>query len=1075
MDDLLAISGSLKDNSFLKLKKFNKIQHLEISYANLNDDWNLIGSLKKLKSISVKDSFVDFQSFYKALSNLKKLEKITYNYYCYFNKKPKEELKKIEITNKIFQIDFPEKNELNFDYNNYMKETYKNKFHSIFEIKNSEKVFKNLTEIVFNNFYTFKTFIDSFDEVDKSLLKKNIYWGIDNIKLKKFKSLKNIRFDNGTYLDLLELDLEKFLIEFEKKKLSISLNRYNKPLNKFPDEIEVLNIIYDSSSSSSVISNINEELKIKLKDLNNENFLLTINENDLFRNVGYSKPFKLLDNKNNAKILNHQFETIVFNCWGFLDHLTSGRNAIKKTEVYVNLLIKQKKIKNIVFDLSKLKKNSYDNWEYSQFSFLIKLIHEISINFPNIKFYLFHNEIEKLLNNIDSTDNFEKHLAYIINSLEVNHLTDKVDFINADKKRLNTFVEKYIEKGIDQLVVVDDMLYNAAKTLPDIALIYGEEIDDVGSKFTKYREDRHYGKRWDKSKIPLKETFFEILRIVSFSNVNFESDNSKLTMLVKKNYLRNIDKLKFKKFFYYLGSPLHIITHNMDDNEKEWKLDKKLKLKNPDDLEEINIIKNKNLSFAKQSVDQIINCIDVDESKLTISDKIYDAKNFEVLKDVGINKNQIEGITHCWFEGVNPWQQRYIKLSEFDKIIPVANLETLRLSDCIHFENLELPQMPKLKVLELRPYQNHHQTKKYSEITKFENCPNLEKLIVGNLNNFYNNKNYDISLGSQNIDWDLRKNDTFSIINLDLSKLHELKKLEDLYIEEIQASDLRKIKYLSNLKKLTLKIFHNTDDDFLSDYVSEQEVSDKDLFFLKDSKKIVDINLSIGDIADTDEIGFGQCYSSYSGNGDFLDYINYKVENLILSINFDHKNQIKIQDIITKITNRFLNLKKINLKFGIAITSKNFNRVTDEYFKKLDIQTIDFSKFTKLKKLTHLSFQKYDTINFIKFKTINFDSIIKLKKITDIDYCWSSISLSEFRKARIAFKNENYDDPKYYDIDYDYYAEEDENYKKNWNRMNQINSDDWDWYSLEQRFLDLEKEENKKKFEKKTIIQRKKN
>ena len=41
--------------------------------------------------------------------------------------------------------------------------------------------------------------------------------------------------------------------------------------------------------------------------------------------------------------------------------------------------------------------------------------------------------------------------------------------------------------------------------------------------------------------------------------------------------------------------------------------------------------------------------------------------------------------------------------------------------------------------------------------------------------------------------------------------------------------------------------------------------------------------------------------------------------------------------------------------------------------------------------------------------------------------------------------------------------------------MNQINSDDWDWYSLEQRFLDLEKEENKKKFQKKTIIQKKKN
>ena len=49
---------------------------------------------------------------------------------------------------------------------------------------------------------------------------------------------------------------------------------------------------------------------------------------------------------------------------------------------------------------------------------------------------------------------------------------------------------------------------------------------------------------------------------------------------------------------------------------------------------------------------------------------------------------------------------------------------------CIHFENLELPQMHKLKVLELCPYQNHHQTKKFREISKFENCPNLEQLNI---------------------------------------------------------------------------------------------------------------------------------------------------------------------------------------------------------------------------------------------------------------------------------------------------------------------------------------------------------
>ena len=64
----------------------------------------------------------------------------------------------------------------------------------------------------------------------------------------------------------------------------------------------------------------------------------------------------------------------------------------------------------------------------------------------------------------------------------------------------------------------------------------------------------------------MKETFYEILRIASFSKENFRSNNSKLTMLVKKNFLNQIDKLKFKKYIL-LGSPLHLIIQH-ESNEK---------------------------------------------------------------------------------------------------------------------------------------------------------------------------------------------------------------------------------------------------------------------------------------------------------------------------------------------------------------------------------------------------------------------------------------------------------------------------------------------------------------------------
>ena len=87
--------------------------------------------------------------------------------------------------------------------------------------------------------------------------------------------------------------------------------------------------------------------------------------------------------------------------------------------------------------------------------------------------------------------------------------------------------------------------------------------------------------------------------------------------------------------------------------------------------------------------------------------------------------------------------------------------------------------------------------------------------------------------------------------------------MEELEIQEIQASNVREIKYLPNLKKIRLKIFHNTADDYLSEYAEEKEVTDKDLLFFKGSKKINDIDLSIGSLIDNEEPGTGQCYSSY--------------------------------------------------------------------------------------------------------------------------------------------------------------------------------------------------------------------
>ena len=45
--------------------------------------------------------------------------------------------------------------------------------------------------------------------------------------LRKFKSLKNITINNGSYMDILEFGLEKYLEEISKKKLPVLINILN--------------------------------------------------------------------------------------------------------------------------------------------------------------------------------------------------------------------------------------------------------------------------------------------------------------------------------------------------------------------------------------------------------------------------------------------------------------------------------------------------------------------------------------------------------------------------------------------------------------------------------------------------------------------------------------------------------------------------------------------------------------------------------------------------------------------------------------------------------------------------------
>ena len=182
----MVISGLEKNSNNLNALKNNlSIASLEIKQLTLKDNWALLSELKQLRSLTVKDSYVDFKKFYSAICSLPKLERLTYNHYCFFYKNKKDKLPdNLKLPSlKIFRLEFPDEIEPDFDINTYAQKSYKLRNNSITEVKNCHEVFENLEEIQFINYQTYKKRMKDY-EADKKKLNSSIYWNMD------FKNLK---------------------------------------------------------------------------------------------------------------------------------------------------------------------------------------------------------------------------------------------------------------------------------------------------------------------------------------------------------------------------------------------------------------------------------------------------------------------------------------------------------------------------------------------------------------------------------------------------------------------------------------------------------------------------------------------------------------------------------------------------------------------------------------------------------------------------------------------------------------------------------------------------------------------
>ena len=262
------------------------------------------------------------------------------------------------------------------------------------------------------------------------------------------------------------------------------------------------------------------------------------------------KKFKILKNKNYESFINNQFETVIFsNCLEFLNENFSGTWDIgSKCKVFVNFFKTQKNLRNIIFEFNK-NENSYNSWDSKAITTLNVFVREVIIAFPNINIHFYHEQVDEILKGNESKDEFKIFFNLLYDLYKNNEFKKNINFFSQDEQLLEKNFTSNLNK-IDQAIIVDDIIYNNSNYFPEKFLIHADDIDSVYNYFP----ESNFKNEFEEYDL-IGNVFYEILRIIKFNKSNFEPYKDKLILVIKKNQLSHYTNLKFKKIFYYVGSP----------------------------------------------------------------------------------------------------------------------------------------------------------------------------------------------------------------------------------------------------------------------------------------------------------------------------------------------------------------------------------------------------------------------------------------------------------------------------------------------------------------------------------------
>jgi len=340
------------------------------------------------------------------------------------------------------------------------------------------------------------------------------------------------------------------------------------------------------------------------------------------------------------------------------------------------------------------------------------------------------------------------------------------------------------------------------------------------------------------------------------------------------------------------------------------------------------------------------------------------------------------------------------KIFLFPKSIDYKNIKNLGINSSPCFSLQDLKIFTNLEDLTISNNLDENKPN-FRTLPKFEKLKNLnlnvffpvikeeEKEILQNIESSLDLESIKIS-GMHNINDETER---WSLTNLDLSNFHNLKKLNNLELQGVSLSDLKKIKSIKHLE--TFKLINPTviTEEMKSDVGTiHPPMTEENLSFLKDMNNLNELVLYLP--------RFGLNTNNFNPEG-LISLINPKVNKLKIFCGFSKEKILEAHKLYFKCLNSFKEIKNLDIRIDcIDAPELKYNDKIDNAYTKAKLKLngeaknpiiIDFSKIKNMKQLE--TFYIAIDPNF-GIKTQNTIDIVNCKKITKIDL---SIDWTDFK------------------------------------------------------------------------------